>query len=692
MGTNEKDHAHDSEIRRLKTCLAELEALNISFQEMQRRYECIFDRSLECIYVHDLKGNFLDANQAALDLLGVSEAEIRSLNILSLLGEYQMPLATAMLEEIIREGSQKHAAEFKLRRRQGEYIFVETLASPLYKDGQAYALLGVAKDVTERKAFEEALQASERNFRALPENANAGILVISGHQGLFRYANRAMAEILGYSISDLTHKTLADIVPDEFYPAIFERYQLIVAGTSVAPAYEAEFKHKGGKKVPVSITSAKTYWLDQPADMVIVHDISTNKLKEVALKKDQEELERRVDERTRDLMATNARLEFEVEHRLKAEACLSESEKKYRSLVENINDMIFRVDDQGVFTYASPASQRLFGFTPDEIIGRSLLDFVLPQDTPALKDCLASQTHRSSLIEEFRILDKHRGVRWVQTSSRPIQSGDQTCGYQGVITDITQKKLLEQRLIPAERLATTGQLAASIAHEINSPLQAITITLASLRKSLANDKGLQENLDLLRGAFISIRETVKNLLDLNRPGMEGKNPCSINALIEKTVNLLGSQLKQTRVKVNLRLATDLPPIMASAQQLGQVFLNLINNAIDAMAGEHSARDEYLHLSSGGTITISTDLIGGNIVAAFSDTGPGITAEAFEHLFDPFFTQGKKTGMGIGLYICRSIIEAHQGTISAKNAPGSGAVFMVNLPVEPCPQGDNHARF
>jgi len=665
MGTNETNHAHDSEIRRLKACLDELEAMNVSFQEMQRRYECIFDRSLECIYVHDLKGDFLDANQAALDLLGVSEAEITSLNILSLLGEYQMPLATAMIEEIIREGAQKHAAEFKLKRRGGEYIFVETMAAPLYKDGQAYALLGVAKDVTERKAFEEALQESERNYRALTENANAGILVMSGHQGLFRYANRAMAEILGCCISELSQKTLADIVTEEHFPAIFERYQLILAGTSVTPAYEAEFKHKGGHTVPVSITSAKTYWHGQPADMIIVHDISTNKLKEVELKKDQEELERRVAERTRDLMATNARLEIEIEHRLKTEACLSESEEKYRSLVENINDMIFRVDDQGVFTYASPASIRLFGFTPQEIIGRSLLDFVLPQDTQALKDCLASLTHRSSLIEEFRILDKHRAVRWVQTSSRPIKTGDQTRGYQGVITDITQKKLLEQRLIPAERLATTGQLAASIAHEINSPLQAITITLATLSKSLASDQGLQENLDLLRGAFISIRDTVKNLLDLNRPGMEVKNPCSINALIEKTVSLLGSQLKQTRVKVNLRLAPDLPSIMASAQQLGQVFLNLINNAIDAMSGEHSARDEYLHLSSGGTITISTDLISGNIVTTFCDTGPGITAEAFEHLFDPFFTQGKKTGMGIGLYICRSIIEAHQGTISAK---------------------------
>lgn len=279
----------------------------------------------------------------------------------------------------------------------------------------------------------------------------------------------------------------------------------------------------------------------------------------------------------------------------------------------------------------------------------------------------------------------------MQTSSRPITNGGQTKGYQGVITDITQKKLLEQRLIPAERLASTGQLAASIAHEINSPLQAITITLATLSKSLAEDKALQENLELLRGAFISIRETVRNLLDLNRPGKEDRTPCSINALIEKTVSLLGSQLKQTRVKVNLRLAQDLPPIMACAQQLAQVFLNLINNAIDAMAGEHSARDEYHHQSSGGTLTISTELIKGAVVTAFSDTGPGITAEAFEHLFDPFFTLGKKTGMGIGLYICRSIIEAHKGTICAQNAPEGGAVFMVQLPVDPI-EGESHARF
>lgn len=526
MGTNKKDHTHDSEIRRLKAYIAELEALNSGFQESQHRYECLFDRSLECIYVHDLKGNFMDANQAALDLIGITKAEIASLNIQSLLGQDQLALAAALREEIIHGGPGIHTAEFKLARRDGECLFIETRSAPLYKDGRAYAVLGVAKDVTKRKAFEEALQ---------------------------------------------------------------------------------------------------------------------------------------------------------------------ESEEKYRSLIENINDMIFRVDDQGVFTYASPASLRLFGLTPPEIIGRSLFDFMLPQDSRTFKDRQNGRKPEASLIEEFRILDKHRGVRWVRSSSRPIKNGGQTCGYQGVITDITQKKLLEQRLIPAERLASAGQLAASIAHEINSPLQAITITLATLSKSLASDKGLQENLELLRDAFISIRETVKNLLDLNRPGVEDKKPCSINTLIEKTVSLLGSQLKQTRVKVNLRLAQDLPHIMASGQQLGQVFLNLINNAIDAMAGEHSARDEYHHQSSGGTLTISTDLIDGTIVTAFSDTGPGITAEAFEHLFDPFFTQGKKTGMGIGLYLCRSIIEAHKGTICAQNAPKGGAVFMVHLPVEPI-QGENHARF
>lgn len=822
MGGDDNNHDILSESQRLKECLADLEISHTRLHEMQCRYECLFDRSLECIYVHDLEGNFLDANQAALDLLGYTKLEIQSLNFLSLLDEHQMALAFDILEAIVREGKQMYAIEFKLKRADGKIVFVETRAAPLYRDGQAFALLGVAKDVTERKAYEEALQESERNFRSLAENANAGILVISDEQGRFVYANRIAADICGYGISELMQKTIADIVPPERYATLFRRYRNIVAGREVAPTYEAELIHKSGRTVPVSITSARTYWHGSPADMIIVNDISeyqqaqalmmsllkekaeildvmgdgllvvdihgtiiatnqayegmsgrTNdeilgvncfdlaaktlppddvdllrrtfptalagqplpimqctlmhadgheiptsfttsylrdqggkpramilvikdmtdrKRKEDSLQRHQEELERRVVERTSDLMATNARLEEEIDRRLEIEASLSESEEKYRSLVENINDMIFRLDGSGVFTYASPAVLRLFGFAPQELIGRSMLDFVLPEDSQLLKGCLAGTREAGPNIEEFRVYDNHRRVRWVQASSRPVQCDDRSRGIQGVITDITQKKLLEQRLIPAERMASTGQLAASIAHEINSPLQAITITLASLRKTLSADHDLVENLELLREAFTSIREAVKNLLDLNRPGMEEKKACSINAIIEKTVSLMNAQLKQTRVKVNLTLSQGLPPIMASIQQLGQVFLNLINNAIDAMAGEHLVRDEYHHQASGGTITISTMRVGERIIAEFSDSGPGLQAATFEDIFDPFFTQGKKTGMGIGLSICRSIIEAHQGTITARNAPGGGALFTISLPIEPFTQGDNHARF
>ncbi len=250
-----------------------------------------------------------------------------------------------------------------------------------------------------------------------------------------------------------------------------------------------------------------------------------------------------------------------------------------------------------------------------------------------------------------------------------------------VYNDVTERKLLENQLIRSERLAASGQLAASIAHEINSPLQGITSILNSIERNYKQDEMLLEKLNSVKSGFTSIRNTVKKLLDLNRPGKERKQSVNINSVIEDTAGLLESHFKKNKVKISLNLSSKLPSITVSPQQLWQVFMNLISNAVEAMIGISKSKVGLkTRESTDREITINSNLRKDNIIIRVADTGPGISKQDMEHIFNPFYTRKKKMGMGIGLSLCNNIIEDHNGSIMARNSPEGGAIFTITLPI------------
>ena len=169
-------------------------------------------------------------------------------------------------------------------------------------------------------------------------------------------------------------------------------------------------------------------------------------------------------------------------------------------------------------------------------------------------------------------------------------------------------------------------------------------------------------------------------MNLSRPGSEKKQPININYILENTGRLFRAHLKNNNINVDLKLSSKLPDREISPGQLSQVFMNLINNAAEAITGmSKPGKGSKAKADNGGTITITTNLVNDNIVIQVKDTGPGISREDREHIFDPFFTSKKTMGMGVGLSICHGIIEDHGGTIEAKNSHGRGAVFKITLP-------------
>lgn len=355
---------------------------------------------------------------------------------------------------------------------------------------------------------------------------------------------------------------------------------------------------------------------------------------------------------------------------------------RYKELFENVGDSVFLLNRNGVVMECNDRAYESTGFTHIELVSRPLFDLVSPDQSEVVRAMLQDVLREKETRFEFALQTKAGGVVPYEINCRHVVYLGEPC-FLCVARDVTQTKLLHNQLIRSERLAATGQLAASIAHEINSPLQGITALLNVLRSTYTNDDYLQRKLDLVKSAFNSIRDTVRNLIDLNRPGKEKKQPTDVNQVIDNTVALVKSLLKKNMIAVDLDLSAQPSMLFASPQQIGQVLMNLINNAVESITGVPGYfENAHLTPGGGGRISIQTYSRGEDFVLELKDSGPGIPEDDLNRIFDPFFTKKKPLGMGVGLAICHGIIEDHQGKITASNAPGNGAVFTITLPLPP----------
>jgi len=239
--------------------------------------------------------------------------------------------------------------------------------------------------------------------------------------------------------------------------------------------------------------------------------------------------------------------------------------------------------------------------------------------------------------------------------------------------DVTELKRLEEQLIQAEKLAAMGQMLAGVAHELNNPLTAILGVTELLRDSEGVQENTKRQLELTHRQARRAARIVQNLLEFSRPAAPQKKPLDVNTLIERTLQLQDHSLRRNNIHVDFQLQSDLSTVIGDANQLIQVFLNLISNA------EQAIRE----VRETGRIQIRIGRIGGHISVTVQDDGVGVAQEALPKLFDPFYTTKRPGGgTGLGLSICMSIVREHGGSIDVETLPAGGSAFTVYLPVAP----------
>ena len=356
------------------------------------------------------------------------------------------------------------------------------------------------------------------------------------------------------------------------------------------------------------------------------------------------------------------------------------------ALLDTAVDAIVIIDDQGRIETFNPAATRLFGYRPEEVVGRPVSD-LMPEPHRSRHDAYMQrymETGEQRIIgigRELEALDRHgRKIPIYLAVSEILQKGRRR--FTGIIRDLSEQRaaraaLAEQRekLAHVGRLSTMGEMTASIAHEINQPLTAISMYAQSSLKLI--EKG-DVDLDKLAGALEKLNTQslragaiIERIQRFARAQENQRELVQVNTLLQELVKLAEGDARIHDVEITFDLADGLPAVYCDPIQIQQVALNLIRNAIDAMKDGAAA--------TGSAMVIQSRLEGdGRIEVAVSDQGPGVAPDQRNLLFRPFHTT-KKDGMGMGLSICRTIIAEHGGEMGHRDNPGGGATFYFTLP-------------
>jgi two-component system, LuxR family, sensor kinase FixL len=485
-------------------------------------------------------------------------------------------------------------------------------------------------------------------FRAVVAAALDAIIVID-RTGAIRSVNPAVERVFGYPAAELVGQNVRMLMPQPHageHDSYLDRYLRTGEKRIIGVGRDVSGRRKDGSIFPMHLAVGEAEVAGERIFVGIVHDISERRAAELAQR---------------------------------------ESELRLRSMLDTVPDAIVVIDERGVVQSFSPAAERLFGYAGREVVGRNV-SMLMPAP---YKEAHNAYLERYLKTGERRIIGIGRVVVGLRKNGETFPMELQVAEFgragsrffTGFVRDLTEQQAAKRRiqdlqaeLLHASRLSVMGQMASTMAHELNQPLTAVVNYLEAARHLLENGPRSAERIGGLIGRAIGQAEragaVIRQLRQFVGKGETERRPESLNKLVEEALALALVGARQTGVRVSLDLDNALPPVLADGVQIQQVILNLVRNAVEAM--EEGERRE---------LAIATRPRAGDGIAevTVADSGPGIAPELADRLFRPFVTT-KKTGMGLGLSICRDIVAAHHGELTAAPNPTGGTVFRLTLPM------------
>jgi two-component system, cell cycle sensor histidine kinase and response regulator CckA len=503
--------------------------------------------------------------------------------------------------------------------------------------------LAFLTDISERQQAIAALRGSEERFRNLIERAPIAIGL--ARQGVTLYANPKYLEVFGFeSVDEVRGRSIGEQFPPDIRAEVVARARARAQGLSAPSEYESIGQRKDGSQFPIHVAAAMVQLPDGPCTAGFITDITEQK---------------------------------------RAEDELARSELYYRSLIENAADVISVLGSEGQLRYLSQSVERVLGYKPEEIQGRSVFDLIHPEDLDLAKGRLKESLETGARFEHFEIRVRHRDGSWRTLSVTGTLLPSET-GLRGVVTsarDLTEQRQLEAQFRQAQKMEAVGRLAGGVAHDFNNLLTVIHGYGDMLRSSLPEGSSNAVSVEEILAAAERATTLTRQLLAFSRRQVLEPRTIRLDAAVFEIEKMLRRLIGED---VELLLACEKAPgcVKADPGQIEQILMNLSVNARDAMPnggrltiGIADAEIDETHAARPGQPSP-----GPYVKLVISDTGVGMSAETLSHLFEPFFTtKSPGKGTGLGLATVYGIVKQSGGYIWASSVEGSGTTFQIFLP-------------
>jgi two-component system NtrC family sensor kinase len=620
--------------------ITEKKRMERKLKEANKRFEKIAEMGEDGILVFDEDSRIEFVNQRAAEILGLPKDEILGREFFSLIGKRDEEFLEMMVEK--GEGvGEKVCTEIDLQTPGGSAKATEVCIASARSDDGRIKTYAYIQDITERKKFEKELKESEEKYRDLFERVRHG-LFISTREGRFLDCNLALLEMLGYSNKE---EFLEIEIGEDLYvkPEDRKNFQRAVEHQGFVKDLEVEFKKRGGEKITVLLTAHA--------------------------KKDRE-----------GRVVGYEGLNIDISDWKRMEKELKEANEFLMNLIESSVDGIIVTNMQGEILIFNKGAENILGYKAEEVVGKMNIREIYP---PGVAEEVMAKMRSPDYggvgrLTSFPIIHRRKDGELVDgdLSAALIydEQGSEIASV-GIFKDLRERLRIErelretqQALLQAEKLAAMGRLTSQIAHELNNPIYGIMNTLELLKTEIPPESKRRRVLDLSLSETQRLAEMLRNMLSFSKPQEEARKEINVNELIEGILLMMERQMREANVRVETHFEEDLPAVMASTNQMRQVFLNMFKNAKEAMP-------------KGGTLTVTTEKDAGRLLIHIRDTGTGIPEEIRNKIFEAFFTTKQKVkGVGLGLSVCYGIIKDHGGEIRVESEEGKGTIFTISLPI------------
>ena len=620
-----------------------------ALRQSEERYRSILDNMQEAYYEVDLKGNFTFFNLPTMASLGYTVEEMQGMNYRRFADEENAQKLFEVYHRVFATGKAVTGFEWDATNKNGEKIPAEASVSLKYDAaGNPIGFKGIVRDISERRKAQDALRRSEEKYRNILESIHEAYIELD-LAGNLVFFNDPCCRMLGYDRHELMGMSYRVFISPEAHQRMYEAFRNIYETGAPAFLMDYDVLRKDGSKRTHEMSAS------------LIRDASGKPVGFRAVGRD-------------------------ITDRKRAEENLRQSEERFREMARLMPDTIYEADEKGVLTFVNEAAFDKFRYSRDDFSGGlNCIDMLAPEDRDrGMKNFVKVLSGEHVGLTEYIARRKDGGTFPILMHSTVIIRNGTPAGVRGFIIDISDKKILEEQLIRAQKMEAIGTLAGGIAHDFNNLLMGVLGNVSLMLLNMESSHPFYDRLKNVEEYVHQGSELTKQFLGFARGGKYEVKPTHLGDFVHRSSEMFGRTKKE--IRIHRKVQEGLWAVEVDRNQMEQVMLNLFVNAWQAMpgGGDLYLSTENIELRDSDATPLGVEP-GRFVRVSVTDTGVGMDDSVRARIFEPFFTtKGKGRGTGLGLASVYGIVKNHRGFVTVESRKGAGATFTIYLPASDKP--------